>query len=325
MIECTRCLNTSDNPAITFDSTNLCSVCALYENNFDKGKLHGELAFLHSLKKQRVMVGISGGKDSTATLYRVIEMGFKPITFTFNLGYYPSHIFPRAKKVAEQFNILHQEIGIRHYATTCERLSYTFTAQVYEACDDPEEFKAIYAENRKHYSIKSKLIMPYIRSCQLCRRSVIRAYYGEAVRLGCRAVILGMNEWAGLSGNGFTGIRKLKPYPDKPEVYVVHLPFLLQSNIQDTAEILKKLGWEAPTGEYLVESNSNSCLLARATEEKATRLLGFHPDTTRLSREITVGFISKEQGRKALTKKNPSDLSVRKVLQEAGLLWNSTT
>ena len=77
------------------------------------------------------------------------------------------------------------------------------------------------------------------------------------------------------------------------------------------------MGWKIPKGESLIESNSNSCLFARAAENKARRLLGFHPDTTRLAREVTVGFMSKEQARKALAKVHNSEDSVQDILKKA--------
>ena len=114
-----------------------------------------------------------------------------------------------------------------------------------------------------------------------------------------------------------SSIRKLKPFKNKPPIYIAHLPFLLQRNIKDTKNILKKLGWKIPRGEELIESNANSCLFARAAENKARRILGFHPDTTRLSREATAGFITKEQAKKALAKVHNYPHSVETVLKKA--------
>ena len=139
-------------------------------------------------------------------------------------------------------------------------------------------------------------------------------------------VALGINEWAGLSQDGeskkfvFSAIRKLQPYKNKPPVYVVHPPFLLQRKIADTRKILEELGWKIPRGEALIESNANSCLFARAAENKARRMLGFHPDTTRLAREVAVGFITKEQAKRALAKTHNFPLSVRAVLKKAKIL-----
>ena len=61
-------------------------------------------------------------------------------------------------------------------------------------------------------------------------------------------------------------------------------------------------------------------LLARAAEGKARRMLGFHPDSTRLAREVTVGFISKKQAQQALAKINHYKHSVRQILQKAKIL-----
>jgi hypothetical protein len=217
----------------------------------------------------------------------------------------------------------HERIDIRRYIRAVDRRCYRLMADVYDEPETPAlaaKFLKLYAEGRKHYSAKCRHALLFVRTCQLCRRTVIRAYYAEALKHGARVVILGMNEWAGLAHGSFSAIRKLKPHKDKPAVYVVHLPFLLQRKLGDTREALAAIGWKLPPGETLVESNANSCLLARAAEAKATRLLGFHPDTTRLSREITAGFMPKAAARKALAKKHRSPDSVRKVLKKAGLI-----
>lgn len=293
LVQCKKCVNNTNNPTITISLDGLCNVCTLYKSaklNLDK-----ELEFFKSLKKEKIMVGISGGKDSTATLYLTLKMGFKPLAFTFDIGYYPLHIFPRAKEIASKFNVPHEIIDIKPHIPSL--IPYQLTKQIYRECEYPEEFRRIYLLNKNHYSVKSTVIMPYVRSCQLCRKTVIRAYYAEAIKRKVNVIVLGMNEWAGLSNNQFTAIRKLKN-----EVYIVHLPFLLQYTINDTNKILEEIGWKVPDGELLVESNSNSCLFAKAVEAKAKKMLGFHPDSMRLSREVTVGFITKDQARKALDK-----------------------
>src|SRR5581483_2027762 len=135
---------------------------------------------------------------------------------------------------------------------------------------------------------------------------------------GIDTVLLGMNEWAGLSSNTFTGVRKLQP-GEKP-VFVFHLPFILQKTIEDTERQLKKVGWQPQDDEDLIESNANSCLFAKAAERTAKMLLGFHPDTTRLAREVTAGFISKAQAHEALQKIHRSDENVSNVLRRAKVL-----
>ena len=155
---------------------------------------------------------------------------------------------------------------------------------------------------------------------------VIRSYYAESLKHGVNAIILGMNEWTNLSAAQnkdeykVSGVRKLQPTKNKPAVYVFHLPFLLQRTSKDTKRIVDKIGWKPPKGEDFIESNSNSCLYARSTERMAKRLLEFHPDSTRLAREVTVGFITKKQALKALGKIHPYRYTPRQVLERAGIL-----
>ena len=337
--ECKRCVNNSNNPAITIGSSGLCLLCERYKENFDPRLLKKELAFLKTFVGKGsgrfdAMVGISGGKDSTATLYQVKEMGFTPLAFTLDTKYYPKHIFSRSKRVAKELEVEHLQIDIRKYARPVDMRRFEETAELYSQKDSRllrEKFVQWYAEGRKHYSIKCDHPIPFVRSCQLCRCLVIRAYYDIAIQNGVQIVVLGINEWAGLSQDSrskkfaFSGIRKLQPFKDKPPVYIVHLPFLFQRKISDTRKILKKLGWKVPVGEVLIESNSNSCLFARAAESKARRMLGFHPDASRLSREVTVGFITKAQAKKALEKVHRYRLPVGGVLKEAGFLKGIST
>ena len=333
-VECKKCVNSSTNLSSTIGKSGLCDVCERYEKNFSKAPLQKELEFLLSLRnsgkgKYDSMVGISGGKDSTATLYEAKRMGFAPLAFSLDTGYYPKHIFPRARRVAKELSVDYEKIDARKYMRPVDRACFKKTADLYGEHDSQElreNFRKWYVEGRRHYSIKCQHEIPFVRTCQLCRRLVIRAYYGEAQKHGVGVVILGINEWAGLSQNSeskkfvFSAIRKLQPFKNKPPVYIVHLPFFLQRKIRDTEKILKKLGWKIPRGERLIESNANSCLFARAAESKARRMLGFHPDSTRLAREVTVGFITKKQARLALDKVHRYNQGVGQVLKQAGII-----
>ncbi|QQG45730.1 MAG: AAA family ATPase [Candidatus Sungiibacteriota bacterium] len=334
VVECKKCVNTSTNLSNTIGKSGLCDVCERYVKNFSKTPLLKELKFLLSLKnsgkgKYDAMVGISGGKDSTATLYETKSMGFTPLAFSLDTHYYPKHIFPRAKQVAKRLSVDYEKIDARKYMRPVDRACFKKTADLYAEHDSlelKEKFRKWYVEGRRHYSIKCQHTIPFVRTCQLCRRLIVRAYYGEAQKHGVNVIILGINEWAGLSQDSeskkfvFSAIRKLQPFKNKPPVYIVHLPFLLQRKIKDTGKILRKLGWKIPRGERLIESNANSCLFAKAAENKARRMLGFHPDATRLAREVTVGFISKKQARLALEKIHNYNKSVRQVLKEAEII-----
>jgi len=332
--ECRVCLNNTANPTISINKNGLCRVCELYKCNFNRRNLKKELAFLRSFigsgkGKYDAMVGVSGGKDSTATLYTIKQMGFTPLAFTLDVGYYPKHIVKRAGQVARALGVDFVAINIKSQIKKQDLISYEKTAVLFDKKISEElkrEFFQSYTEEKEHYSVKSKGSHSFVRTCRLCRHTVVPAYYREAVRRGVKVVVLGINEWAGLSqsktSNRFiiSGIRKLQPSAKQPPVYVVHLPFILQRKITDVRRILGILDWKKPPGEELIETNANSCLFARAAESKAKKLLGFHPDSTRLSREVTVGFITKDQARRALAKVHRSKYSVRQVLERAGII-----
>ena len=330
-------MNSTLNPSMKIGENGLCNICDLYKRYFDARRLRRELSFFKSFigkgEKYDVMAGVSGGKDSTAMLYTLREMGFNPLAFTFDIGYYPRHEFTRAREVTRMLGVNHVVIDIRRYIHKADVKAYENTANLYSRPDSEElreEFRRIYVDERKYFSAKSRSSEPVVRTCQLCRRAVIRGYYSQAARRGIGMVALGINEWAGLSQDNlnaksytFSGIRKLQPGKNREPVYIAHLPFLLQRKLGETRKILKKVGWEPPTGERTVESNANSCLFARAAEEKFTRLMGFHPDTPRLSREITVGFITKKQASTALNEVHKSEKTVRQVLTDAKIIRHS--
>jgi hypothetical protein len=322
MKSCRICLNNEANPTIIIQPNDLCNVCNSFSTQ-DKNKQ--ELDFILSLTKKEgaALIGLSGGKDSTATLIEILKYGIKPLGFTFDLGYYPRHIFSRAKLYADQMGVAHEIIDIRKYITPEIKKCYQLTALFYENNPSKEIWKKLYQKNRQCYSAKNCEAIPFIRSCQICRKVVIRAYYTEALKRNCIAIFLGMNEWTHLSGTNYiSGIRRLQPNIDKPPVYIVHWPFLMHRTFGQTCHILesKALDWSFPESERGVTSNSNSCLFARAAEQQASEALGFHPDTTRLSREITCGYITKEMVRQALAFPHKSDRTVKQVLQDAEII-----
>lgn len=325
-ITCKKCVNSSKNKSIKIGDDGLCDVCRDYESFFDKESLKEETEFLKTFitgKKYDAMVGISGGKDSTASLYTAKEMGFSPLAFTFKIGYLPENVYTRAANAAKSMSIDHEIIDINEYVTETDRGCLEMMADLYdkeESEDLKRKFEELYTEGRKYYSNKIDIKFPFVRPCQLCRKIAIRAYYGEAIKRGVQVVVIGINEWTGLSDGTYSATRKLQPNKTEPPVYIVHLPFLLQRKLEETKEILDKIGWEKTDEEKFVDTGANSCLLARACEEKACNMLGFNPDSTRLAREVAVDFITKDEANNALKKPRSSEKTVRQVLEEGGLI-----
>jgi hypothetical protein len=76
---CTRCLLTEDTPGIAFDELGVCNYCATYETKLavlGEDKLIALLDAYKAKNKDRkydCMIGVSGGRDSTYTLFKLVR------------------------------------------------------------------------------------------------------------------------------------------------------------------------------------------------------------------------------------------------------------
>lgn len=324
-------MNSTLNPSISIGPDGLCNVCKDYQDNFILGKLETERVFLKSLQntsqKYDCLIGLSGGKDSTAMLKTVLDMGFHPLAFTFQIGYnnINENNIKKLRQITRSLNVDYEVIDIHKYLSQEDRKCFHLMADLYDKVDadqiSDEDFLTLYSENRKHYSTKDNIEMPYIRPCQICRKVTIKAYYAEAVKRNISIIFIGINEWASKEGGYYSAIRSIKPFNNKPVVRIVHLPFLVQRKYSEVLDIIKQMGQEDSVLELNVETGGNNCLLAKACEKKAFEKLHFHLDSSRLSREITVGFIDKGIASEALNRGSRlSEFSVRDVLDQSGVL-----
>lgn len=323
--ECKKCINTNQNPAITINEEGYCNICETYMKNFDPNALAKEVEVFKSFKgtgkgKYDIMVGLSGGKDSSATLYQIKQMGFTPLAFTFDTGCFPPYIYERARKVAEMCGVDYEIIPVKQYLTPEMLERFQRMAELYKR-NKKEEFVEDYLTGRQGYR-------GVVRPCWVCRELIIHGRYFEALKHGVRVVAIGINEWTSLkqttSGGKFTvsAIRKLDPFsnePDKPAVNIVHFPFLMRRKLKDTKKILKKMGWDFYDE---VQSNAESCSLARAAEKQLYKNLGFHPDTTRLAREVTCGFLTKQEAKEALREIKKCEYTIPQILKKANLIYD---
>lgn len=323
--ECKKCINTSQNPYISFNQGGYCNTCEIYLKNYDKKLLDKELDFFKKFvgsgkKKYDIMVALSGGKDSSATLYQVKQMGFTPLAYTFDTGYFHSYIYKRAKSVAKKLGVDYKIIPVKKYLTQKMLKRFNKLNDLYTK-NNKQEFINDYKKGRYKYR-------GVIRPCWVCRELIIHARYFEAIEHGVSVIATGLNEWTTLKQttkkNKFkiSALRKLKPYKDMPAVYIVHFPFLIQSNLKDTKKILKIIGWNYYQN---VQSNAASCLLAQVAEKQLYDNLGFHPDTTRLAREVTVGFLTKKEAKKALKKPIKSARTIPEILKKARLIKKNSS
>ncbi|MEZ4709412.1 MAG: amino acid adenylation domain-containing protein [Caldilineaceae bacterium] len=112
---CSRCGLPANYPNLAFDADHVCSLCRAYakietavQSYF---KPMSELENLVAQIKQSAtgqydsMVLLSGGKDSTYMLYKVVELGLRPLLFTLDNGYISEGAKANIRRVAADLGL----------------------------------------------------------------------------------------------------------------------------------------------------------------------------------------------------------------------------
>jgi amino acid adenylation domain-containing protein len=117
IIECRRCGLSSRYPGVQFDETGLCSLCRAYDGYKDRAAQYFKPltefeAIVERIKARAtgqydVLALLSGGKDSTYMLYRLVQMGLRVITFTLDNGYISQFAKDNIRRVTEALGVDH--------------------------------------------------------------------------------------------------------------------------------------------------------------------------------------------------------------------------
>jgi PP-loop superfamily ATP-utilizing enzyme len=111
---CRQCVLTTAVPGVSLDPEGVCNVCREYEQRrtiYD-GYFRSERDLLQLREsavcknaETQVLLLFSGGKDSTYVLYRLVDLGFRVLTFTFDNGYIPERCFKNIREVCGQLGV----------------------------------------------------------------------------------------------------------------------------------------------------------------------------------------------------------------------------
>lgn len=113
---CEKCLLDSQHPGVTIED-GVCSVCRQYETYKQQVRHYFKSpedfrALMEEAQKKKnssydCLLLYSGGKDSTYVLYRLVEMGFKVLSFTFDNGFISQAAFKNINRITTQLGIDH--------------------------------------------------------------------------------------------------------------------------------------------------------------------------------------------------------------------------
>ena len=126
---CTRCIIDDTVSGISFDEKGVCPFCKIHDElekryplNEDSkiklNKLVNKIASTGKGKKYDCIVGVSGGRDSTFTLYNTVKLGLRPLVVHFDNGW-------------------NSEVAVQNIKNTCKALD----VDLYTHVADWEEFK----------------------------------------------------------------------------------------------------------------------------------------------------------------------------------------
>lgn len=153
VVNCSKCGLPSNYPNTDFDANGVCHLCTAFESYKEKAnryfKNDEQLVRLLTSKRGRnpnydCISLLSGGKDSTYVLARLINMGLKVLAFTMDNGYISDQAKANVERIVERLGVDHiygetphmNEIFVdslqRHHnvCNGCFKTIYTLSTQI---------------------------------------------------------------------------------------------------------------------------------------------------------------------------------------------------
>jgi len=262
---CSRCVSDTSLPGIRFDPSGMCNYCKAHdwlETAFPLGD-EGDARLARIVEKVKragrkkrydCIAGVSGGRDSTYSLYRSVKLGLRPLAVHFDNGW-------------------DSEVAVRNIKRACERLN----VELYTHVADWEEFK----------DLQLAFLKASVPEAEIPTDVAIHgALHQAAVREGLRYIVLGHSfrtegiapiEWTYMDGRYLRSIRKRfgtikqKTVPNFTAAQYFYYTFIKRIKVIPIlnygryrhAEVMKlmadELGWEYYGGHHHESSYTRFC------------------------------------------------------------------
>lgn len=253
---CTLCVMDETVKGITFDENGKCTFCYIHselENEFGNHELNSQKlkSLIERIKKDGknkpydCIVGVSGGRDSTYTLYSAVKLGLRPLAVHFDNGW-------------------NTELSVQNIKNACKKLN----VDLYTHVANWEEFKDLQKAFLKASTSDSEVPTDWV---------IFSVLYQQASKIGVKYIIHGHSfrtegttplTWTYMDGRYVKNIHRLfgklpiKSFPimSLPDyiyytfikkVRQIRLLYYLPYNEKEIIQKLKdELGWQDYGGKH---------------------------------------------------------------------------
>jgi N-acetyl sugar amidotransferase len=113
---CARCILDTTVPEIIFDAQGVCQYCKIYDeldrqfplDEFSSSRLIeliSKIKLAGKGKKYDCIVGVSGGTDSTYTLWKAVQLGLRPLAVHFDNGWNTQVAVKNIRRICEKLKV----------------------------------------------------------------------------------------------------------------------------------------------------------------------------------------------------------------------------
>ena len=331
---CTRCVMPDTKPDLHFDDKGVCDACRSQEAKNDRIDWAGrESEFLRIVEFHKknpdydCVIGVSGGKDSTYIVLKVLELGLNPLCICFE----PTIPTTVGKKNLENLNQLGVDlIHVKRNPVVYKKLAREAVKRV----GDPEwqNHLGIFTVV-PHFAVKFQI--PLI----LWGESPQIEYGGPAAsKTRCTLDRQWLEEFGGLLGNRISdmvGVEGLTPrdlslyfYPDQEDIDRVgvtglFLGYYFKWDLRKVLDRSRARGFQTTLRpvETTYENFENlDCYSNHVHDYFKYLKFGFGRATDNACLDIRLGYISREQGVRLVNKYDgiPPKKAIKKYLDYTG-------
>jgi hypothetical protein len=324
---CTRCVLPETFPGIKFDEQGVCNHCRMApsDERNEKARQQAEARFAELIREHKgrgcydVIVGYSGGKDSTYSLKVFKEHGLRTLAVTYDNGFLPDGTLHNIRNVVEHLGIDHQLVKPR----------FDLLAKVFRRAAEKPLFGAKAAERAADMCtaciafvkfgilrLAIEMEVPFIgygwSPGQIPLSASIVKNNPEIVRVTQRQIMEPLAELA--------AAEDLRPYFleerhfAKAELFPYNVsPVAFAEAYSETMviETVKQYGWTRPAG---VDSNSTNCLLNSYAIRVHKDRWHFHPYVFEVAKLVREGSMTRAEGIEKMNEPEP-EATVRMVEQ----------